>query len=316
MKPANSIPFEPCPEHESDPIWRFSANPIISRDHVTGANSIFNSAVIPWKDGYLGVFRIDDKALEKYLHLGYSKDGISWDIEQQAIVFANNGQKAAGYDPRLVKIENKFYITWCNSYHGPTIGVAVTEDFSDIRQLQNAFLPFNRNGVLFPEKINGNFAMLSRPSDNGHTPFGDIFYSESPDMTYWGNHRHVMSPFGLWAWTKVGAGPIPIRTEQGWLFLFHGVQTTCNGFIYSIGTALLDSERPWEVIARAKPYAMAPREGYECTGDVPNVVFPCAALHDESTGNLAVYYGAADTVVALAFSNVNTLLDFIKNNPE
>lgn len=81
-----------------------------------------------------------------------------------------------------------------NGYHGPTIGIAWTEDFATFHQLENAFIPFNRNGVLFPRKIGGKFAMLSRPSDNGHTAFGDIFYSESPDMEFWGRHRHVMSP--------------------------------------------------------------------------------------------------------------------------
>lgn len=119
----------------------------------------------------------------------------------------------------MAQIGDKYYVTWCNGYHGPTIGVAWTEDFETFHQLENAFIPFNRNGVLFPRKIGGKFAMLSRPSDNGHTAFGDIFYSESPDMEFWGRHRHVMSPaaFEVSAWQcmKIGAGPCPSRPAKG-----------------------------------------------------------------------------------------------------
>jgi beta-1,4-mannooligosaccharide/beta-1,4-mannosyl-N-acetylglucosamine phosphorylase len=206
-------------------------------------------------------------------------------------------------------------VTWCNCYHGPTIGVGWTKDFESFHQYENAFLPFNRNGVLFPRKINGNFAMLSRPSDNGHTPFGEIFYSESPDLTYWGKHRHVMAPVeNSWQATKVGGGPVPIETSEGWLLIYHGVLTSCNGFVYSASVALLDLEKPWKVIARATPYVISPQTLYECVGDVPNVVFPCAALCDAETGRLAIYYGAADTVTGLAFAYVDELVEFAKKS--
>ena len=147
-------------------------------------------------------------------------------------------------------------MTWCSGYHGPTIGVAYTHDFETFHQLENAFLPFNRNGVLFPRRIGESYAMLSRPSDNGHTPFGDIYYSESPDLVHWGRHRHVMAPVPLtWQSTKIGAGPTPIETDEGWLVLYHGVLTSCNGFVYSMGAALLDLEEPWKV---ARPQSRLP----------------------------------------------------------
>ena len=115
-------------------------------------------------------------------------------------------------------------MTWCNGYHGPTIGIARTKDFVHFEQLENAFLPYNRNGVLFPRKFDGKFLMLSRPSDTGHTPFGDIFVSESPDLVYWGRHRHVMGRgWPWWQGTKIGAGPSPIETSEGWLLFYHGV---------------------------------------------------------------------------------------------
>ena len=163
------------------------------------------------------------------LHVGFSKDAVHWDINEEPLKFqcddAEVGTWVYGYDPRVCFIEDRYYVTWCNGYHGPTIGVAYTYDFVTFHQLENAFIPFNRNGVLFPRKINGRFAMLSRPSDNGHTPFGDIFYSESPDMEFWGRHRHVMSPApfedSAWQCTKIGAGPIPIETSEGWLLIYH-----------------------------------------------------------------------------------------------
>jgi beta-1,4-mannooligosaccharide/beta-1,4-mannosyl-N-acetylglucosamine phosphorylase len=240
---------------------------------------------------------------------------MTWKLEHEPIRFDNVDSVAMGYDPRIVKIDSYYYISWCNQLHGPTIGLARTKDFERFQQLENALLPFNRNGVLFPRKINGSYALLSRPSDNGHTAFGDIFYSESPDMTYWGKHRHVFGNLADgWAWTKVGAGPVPIETSEGWLLIYHGVQTTCNGYIYSAGAALLDLDAPWKVIRRAKHYILAPRTVYERVGDVGNVVFPCAALHDPTNDRIALYYGAADTVVALAFTTVPLLLDFINTH--
>ena len=254
-----------------------------------------------------------------HLHSGRSRDGLKWEINPEPIAFECDdpevGKFVYGYDPRVTKIDDTFYVSWCNYYHGPTIGIGWTKDFVTFHQKENAFLPFNRNGVLFPRKINGKFGLLSRPSDNGHTPFGEIFYSESPDLTYWGKHRWVMKPVSPWEATKIGPGPVPIETAEGWLMIYHGVLTSCNGFVYSIGAALLDLEQPWKVIGRARDYLMSPQALYECVGDVPNVTFPVSALHDPEDGRLSIYYGGADTVVALAFGYVSEIIDFIKKRP-
>lgn len=315
-----NIPWEDRPAGCNDVVWRFSRNPIIPRDLLPISNSIFNSAVVPFRDGFAGVFRCDDKQRRMQIYNGQSQDGLQWRISSTPISFICDdpevGRFTYGrYDPRVCWLEDRYYITWCNGYEGyPTIGVAYTFDFQTFRQLENAFLPFNRNGVLFPRRIGGKYAMLSRPSDNGHTPFGDIFYSESPDMVHWGRHRLVMRPTGGWQSTKIGAGPVPIETSEGWLLLYHGVLTSCNGFVYSFGAALLDLEQPWRVIHRTAPYLLSPQRDYECVGDVPNVVFPCAALADAATGRIAIYYGGADTVTCLAFAKADELLSFIKEN--
>jgi beta-1,4-mannooligosaccharide/beta-1,4-mannosyl-N-acetylglucosamine phosphorylase len=320
MENSVNIPWQDRPSGTNDVMWRYSQNPVIGRYDIPDSNSIFNSAVVPFEDGFAGVFRCDNKSVQMNIYAGFSKDGINWDIEHKPIEMeAGNTQMIESdykYDPRVVWIEDRFWVTWCNGYHGPTIGMAYTHDFKTFYQCENAFLPFNRNGVLFPEKIDGKYAMLSRPSDNGHTPFGDIYISFSPDMKYWGEHRCVMkvSPFPESAWqcTKIGAGPIPIRTDEGWLMIYHGVVNTCNGFRYSMGAALLDINQPDKVLYRSRSYLLAPAMDYEMVGDVPNVVFPCAALVEDN--KLAVYYGAADTSVAMSFGYLDEVIDFVKNN--
>ena len=206
-------------------------------------------------------------------------------------------------------------MTWCNGYHGPTIGIGWTKDFKtlppdrerlpalqpqrralpaqDRRQLRDA-LPAVRQR---PHAVRRHLLQREpRPDLLGQAPARD------------GAGRELL------AGTKVGAGPVPIETTEGWLLIYHGVLTSCNGFVYSASAALLDLEKPWKVIARAKPYLISPQTLYECVGDVPNVVFPCAALCDAATGRLAIYYGAADTVTGLAFAQVDELVEFAKKN--
>ena len=317
------MPWQDKPAGYDMPVWRYTENPVISRHQMPNANSIFNSAVVPFKDGFAGIFRCDSRGLSMDIYPGFSKDGLHWDISTQPVQFQDADseilRREYRYDARVCLLDGKYYITWCNGYHGPTIGVAWTDDFKTFHQLENAFLPYNRNGVLFPRKIDGLYSMLSRPSDTGHTPFGDIFFSQSPDLTFWGKHRHVMSTCkedpSAWQSTKIGPGPSPIETDEGWLLLYHGVLTTCNGFVYRMGAALLDLEQPWKVKYRSRFYLLAPEELYECVGDVPNVVFPCAALTDADTGRIAIYYGCADTVTGLCFTTVDEVLNYIKADP-
>jgi len=321
--PLPNIPWQDRPQKSNDIVWRYSNNPVIPRDLIPCSNSIFNSAVVPYKDGFAGVFRVDNRARNMRIHSGSSKDGFSFHIDNEPIQLISSEPEIStfieSYDPRVCWIDDRYYVTWCNNYHGYTIGMAYTYDFKKYYQMENSFLPFNRNGVLFPRKINGKYLMLSRPSDTGHTPFGDIFTSASPDLIHWGCHRHVMSPKAgklTWQCTKTGAGPIPIETSEGWLLFYHGVLTSCNGFVYQMGAALLDIDRPWKVIYRSRDYLLNPRAIYECVGDVPNVVFPCASLQDSATGRIAIYYGCADTVTGLAFCNIDEIVDYLRKNSE
>src|SRR5699024_816866 len=317
-----NIPWEDKPQGYDGPVWRHSTNPIIDRNPVKGISRIFNSAVVAYNNSFIGVFRAETVNGRPHMHLGYSDDALHWAIEEKAIKFVDEEgkdfQPLSAYDPRLIKVEDTYYIIWCTDFYGASIGIAKTTDFKTFIRLENPFLPFNRNGVLFPRKINGNYIMLSRPSDSGHTPFGDIFLSESPDMQYWGKHRRVMAKggYGWWQNVKIGGGPAPIETTEGWLIFYHGVTSTCNGFVYSMGAAILDIDEPSKVKYRSQNFVLTPEESYETTGFVDNVMFPCATLHDAKTGKIAIYYGAADTRVGVSYTTVEEIVQYVKDTHE
>ena len=147
-----AIPWQERPAGLKDVVWRHSANPVIGRRPLPDVLGIYNSAVVPFGDGFAAVFRLEDRTRFPRLHMGWSDDGLQWHIEPKPIVFANrpeDGDEVSdyAYDPRVVKIEDKYYITWCGGTNGPTISVATTTDFQQFTRLDNAFLPHNRNAV-------------------------------------------------------------------------------------------------------------------------------------------------------------------------
>ncbi|MFA6587172.1 MAG: glycoside hydrolase family 130 protein [Bacilli bacterium] len=314
-----NIPWEERKEPGVSPIWRYSKNPLTKREPVEGVARIFNSAVLPYKGAFIGVFRGEQTNGIPLLYLGHSKDGLAWQFDPEPIHITDKEGKpyesSYYYDPRLIEIEGKYYIICCLNFYGAAIGLIETTDFKTFTRLENPYIPFNRNAVLFPRKINGKYMMLSRPSDSSHTPFGDIFLSESPDLEYYGHHRHVMSPSKEW-WesVKIGAGPAPIETKDGWLMFYHGVTGTCNGFVYSFSAAILDIDNPAKVLYRCKNFLLTPEMPYEEKGFVSNVVFPVATLQDKDTNRLALYYGAADSYVGICFGYVDEILEYVKKN--
>ena len=311
-----NMPWQEKPSGCTAPMWRHSDNPIIGRNPLPDVSRIFNSAVMPFGDGFVGVFRGEQRDGIPHVYFGRSKDALHWEFDPEKIDFRDaNGesfQPLYAYDPRLVRVEDTYYIIWCQDMYGAAIGMAETKDFTSFTRLENPVLPYNRNAVLFPRKINGNFVMLSRPCDNGHTAFGDIFVSDSPDMVYWGRHRHVMGRGERW-WEnlKIGGGAAPIETDKGWLMFYHGVVNTCNGYVYSVGAAILDIDEPSRVLHRCGNYILTPEEWYEERGFVPNVCFPCATIHDSETGRIALYYGCADSYVGVAYTTAQEIYDYI-----
>lgn len=314
--PLPNIPWQEKPADCTAPMWRHRENPIIGRNPLPEVSRIFNSAVLPYEGEFVGVFRGEQRDGVPHIYFGKSRDALHWKFESEKIKFiGENGesfQPLYAYDPRLVKVEDTYYAIWCQDMYGAAIGMAKTKDFKTFIRLENPFLPYNRNAVLFPRKINGNYVMLSRPCDNGHTAFGDIFISESKDLEFWGRHRHVMGKSENW-WEnlKIGGGAAPIETDRGWLLFYHGVVNTCNGYVYSVGAAILDIDQPSKVLHRCANYVLAPEEWYEERGFVPNVCFPCATLHDSESGRIALYYGCADSYVGIAYTTVAEIYDYI-----
>ena len=317
-KEIKNLPWEERPEGFDGPIWRYSKNPIIKRHPNKVIGRCFNSALVPFNGEFVGVFRGDNLDDIPHLYVGHSKDGINFEIDEKPIQFEDENGKILPetyyqYDPRVVPFEDYYFIVWCDDLCGPTIAIAKTYDFKKFVKVDNPFLPYNRNGVLFPRKIDDKYFILTRPSDSGHTAFGDIFLSESKDLTYWGRHRLVAkNGYEWWCALKIGAGPVPIELDDGWLVLIHGVNRTCNGYVYAIGGMILDKNDLSKVLYRSKYFLLGPEEDYEVNGFTPNVVFPTCALVDDKTGHIAIYYGAADTCTALAFTTIDDLVEFIK----
>ncbi len=316
-----NLPWEDEPQGNNRPIWRYSANPITKRDQFEEIERVFNSALVPFNGEFVGVFRCDKTDGSLILYVGHSKDGVNIEMESEPLHFVDQEGKPLpdgmwGYDPRIIKMEDAYYVVWCDELGVmPTVGIARTTDFKTFYKYDAPFIPNNRNGVLFPRKINGKYMMLSRPSDNAHTQFGDIFISESKDLEYWGRHRSLQSKgFASWNCVKVGGGPTPIETDEGWLVFIHGVNLTCNGMIYSAGAMILDRDDPTKILYRCKNHVLTPTADYETKGFVDNVVFPTSIITDAATGRMAIYYGCADAYTGLAFTTVDKMIDYIKKN--
>ena len=317
----SKVPWEERPSDCKGPLWRYSGNPVIDRNPNDVCARVYNSAFVEYNDEFIGIFRGDGTDGIAKLYVGHSKDAIHFDIENEPVSFVDEEGKPFNtnwqYDPRVIPLEGKFYIVWCDEVENfPALGIAYTEDFKKFVKLRNPFLPFNRNGVLFPKKINGLYTMLNRPSDGGHTRFGDIYISYSKDMHYWGGHKLVAKGGGKewWRGIKIGAGAVPIETDEGWLLFTHGVGDNCNGFVYSIGGIILDKDDPSIVKYDCSPYLLTPEMPYETTGFTSNVAFATCALYDKDTGHIAIYYGAADTYTCIAFTTVDIIIDYIKKH--
>ena len=210
-------------------------------------------------------------------------------------------------DPRLTVIDGKYYITYTAvSSVGYHIALAQTKDFKRYDRIALVSEPGNKDGVLFPEKINGLYARLDRPFGRG---IGAIWLSYSPDLVNWGRSEMVLAPRPrYWDSFRIGASAPPIRTERGWMEIYHGVRMTASGPVYRIGTVMLDLANPTKVVGRCLAPVLSPREEYERVGDVGNVVFACGAVV-EPDGEVKVYYGAADTSICVATATLDELIE-------
>ena len=303
------------------------------RDIPYNAALIFNAGVAKYNGRYVMMFRNDYGDYEKQrldgtnIGLAFSDDGINWDVSDKPCFKLKDEEISRAYDPRLTVIDGVCYVCFAiDTKHGLRGGIASTTDFENF-DIKTMTLPDNRNMVLFPEKINGLYTRLERPmpvySRGGIDRF-DIWMSQSPDMRFWGNSSLVMGVENVpFANDKIGPAAPPIKTEKGWLTTFHSVyldpERGKHGWekrwqkIYTAGIALLDLDDPSKVIGiYDKPLIAAELPFEKDEGFRTDVIFPGGMILEDS-GEVKIYYGAADTVECLATADVNDLIGLCLN---
>ena len=311
---------------------RHPKNPIISSKDIVSSNpelkdvsSVFNPGGIQFGDKILLLLRVQNRGRETFLVKATSTDGVQFEIEDESIQI--NGLDKADetvfhiYDPRITKMGDTYYVFAAMDVVGKCLlGIFKTLDFTSLEFLGFTGDEDNRNGVLFPEKIHGKYARFDRPNkmkvESGVTTGSQIWFSESEDLIHWESKEMVMEG-RLHFWDEmIGAGPPPVKTEKGWLLVYHGIAMHYQP-IYQVGVVLLDLDEPWKIISRGRYNILEPREMWERVGQVPNVVFPtamiCENIDENGNANLEckvkLYYGAADTHIGLATSTIRELID-------
>ncbi len=331
----------------NDVIRRSPNNPILSADDVPYESSlVFNAGVVKFNGRYVMVFRNDfgltrqDYAdffsgkitslarLKTNIGLAFSDDGVRWEVRNKPCFTLSEGKEEIrrAYDPRLTVIDGRCYMCFAiDTAYGVCGGIAVTEDFEQFDILSKT-VPDNRNMVLFPEQVSGEFVRLERPfaryGRKGDEPF-DIWISRSPDCVYWGKSELLLEservPF---ANAKIGPAAPPIKTDKGWLTIFHAVRKVEENLpawepnwnkIYYAGLMLLDIDNPSKIIGMYNEPLFRPETGYELEGYRGGVIFPGGMILEDS-GEVKIYYGAADTVECLATADVNDLIKLCIEN--
>lgn len=304
---------------------RYRGNPILFPENWPyKAGAVFNPGAIKFNDEILLLVRVEDKQGYSHLTIAKSKNGkTNWQINPEPALAAEPqlGEAIFGLeDPRIVWLEDRqVYIITCVSFFSgvagepPGISLIATKDFLNFERLGRQLIPPNKDASLFPKTFKGYYGLINRPIVEGRA---DIWVSFSRDLEFWGKDR-VLIPARNRTWdsARVGLGPPPIETSEGWLIIYHGARDTASGTIYRVGLALLDLET-LEVIRRSRDWVFGPEESYERVGDVDHVVFPCGAVIDEKKNELLVYYGAADSVVALATADLDDILTYLKKCTE
>lgn len=301
--------------HPSNPILQAAQWPY-------PIHTVFNPGATLLRDGTtLLLCRVEDRRGHSHLCAARSENGVDgWVIDPKPTFYPDPAaypEELWGVeDPRITWVEElkKYAIAYTAfSRSGPGVGLAMTEDFRTFERFGLVMQPDDKDAALLPRRIDGSFALIHRPmADTG----AHIWISYSPDLHNWGGHKLVL-PARRGAWwdaNKVGLSPPLIETARGFLMLYHGVRHTASGSLYRLGVALLDRERPDQCLLRGDSWIFGPETPYERGGDVPNVVFPCGYTIAPDGDTLNIYYGAADTVVALAQGSISAILSWLDAN--
>ena len=301
-------------------VTRYTHNPILTKKDVPyEVATVHNAGVTKFNGEYIMLFRSHKHNGRSILGLARSKDGFRFKVDEKPFMEPAQSGEFAEYesfgveDPRITYIDGEYLITYsAYSQHGVRIGLAKTKDWVSVERFSLITEADYRNVVIFPEKINGLYARLDRPHSE-ISPWS-IWISYSPDLCYWGSAKLIMKPVQYhWDEMKIGPGAPPIKTEKGWLNIYHGVYPTMDGSVYRLGAALHDLDDPSEIIGVGDNWILQPEEPYEITGYVHNVVFTCGAV-PEDDGTVKIYWGGADTVMCVGTAKISDLVDLCLTN--
>ena len=292
---------------------KFENNPILTKEGVPfRVNSIFNPGAIKFNNEYLLLCRVELPIGRSSFVIARSKDGKKFKVDEKPCLSPEDHGEFKDLtewgieDPRIVQIGNKCLITYTGySKYLPIVMLAETEDFKKFKILGPVTEPSNKDSALFPEKIGGYYWKMDRPSSD---PYNSIWVNKSSDLIHWGGFKFLCEPIrGTWLADKIGGSTPPVRTEEGWLFLYHGVRGFGISNIYKVGVMLVDIEKPWIVKGMSREPILAPDKLHERVGDVQNVVFTNGWIV-EGNGDVKIYYSGADTNICLAETDIKYLL--------
>ena len=308
--------------HPNELFVRFGRNPIlVAADFPQMVNAVFNAGATEFEGQTLLLVRVEMRSGLSHFAIATSVDGrTGWTIEPgrgMAPELDTFEEHWGIEDPRITQIGEEYLIVYTGfSAGGPLVCLAVTRDFRTFERRGVIMSPEDKDAALFPTMFDGRWGLIHRPVPA--TNLGaHVWLSWSPDLRHWGDAA-VLIPArrgGWWDANKVGIGPPPLLTDEGWLVCYHGVKTTASGSIYRLGLALLDRDHPERLIARGNEWIFGPHASYERQGDVPDVVFPCGWILRDDGDTVDMYYGAADSVICLATASLTDLLDHLRSHP-
>jgi len=299
---------------------RHPDNPILSvKDWPYNANSVFNAAAAEVDGKILLLVRVEDFRGISHFTIARSDDGVSnWIIAPEPTLRpdpAGHAEELWGIeDPRITWLEElKEWAVAYTAYSkgGPLVSLATTKDFKTFERLGPVMPPEDKDAALFPKRFGDRWAMLHRPVARSPSIAANIWISFSPDLRHWGDHQEIIyaREGSWWDANKIGLSAPPIETSEGWLILYHGVRATPSGSLYRLGLVLLDLEEPKHILRRTDEWIFGPKAAYEREGDVDDVVFPCGWTVKDDTVNM--YYGAADSCIALATAKLSELVNYV-----
>jgi predicted GH43/DUF377 family glycosyl hydrolase len=296
-------------------VTRYKNNPILTRKDVPyEVATVHNAGVTKFNEQYIMLFRSHRHNGRSILGLARSRDGLDFKVDPEPFMLPAQTGLFAEYeeygieDPRITFIDGEYIITYsAYSRHGVRIGLAKTWDWVSVERFSLITEADYRNVVIFPERFDGLYARLDRPHSE-ISPWS-VWISYSPDLRYWGESKIILKPVQYhWDEMKIGPGAPPIKTDKGWLNIYHGVFPTMDGSVYRLGVALHDLKDPSNIIGVGDNWILQPEEPYELTGYVHNVVFTCGAVPEED-GTVRIYWGGADTVMCAGTANISDLVD-------